>query len=133
MNLHTRTSEQKIEDLRAAGSYSSSLFADLLYLILVNQALNQLPFLYDRYQHVLNTRANRVLVQVESAIPLSADALANIESRLGAVLNKAVTLRNDVDPDLVAGLQFRFPEGKVYDFTYRRALSDFKYYLMERN
>lgn len=121
---------QQVVELPVFGA--SQTFVELLFVILSEGYFNQIQFISDKFTEMLSERTGRFLVVVMTSVLLGAAELSEIQSRLSEILGRSVVLRNDVDTALIAGTVLRLPDGKVYDFSLKRQLSEFKSYLMEK-
>jgi len=115
------------------GLKSSPIFDEVLFLLLENNKINTLQIVYDKISSLLNEKQNKMVVHVETAIPLSTEFSKKISDQLSDIFKKQIILKAFVNTDLIAGISVKLPGGKVYDYSYERLLSDFKHYLRERN
>jgi F-type H+-transporting ATPase subunit delta len=76
----------------------------LLQLLAERDRLHLMGDLLSVYRERLLDRQKIVKARVTSAAPLSADALKAIESRIGAMTGKNVSVDAAVDPELIGGV-----------------------------
>ncbi|MFA5879076.1 MAG: ATP synthase F1 subunit delta [Candidatus Margulisiibacteriota bacterium] len=114
------------------GSHASKLFYELVYILLKNNQMYKLYHVTDKYSSIVREKLNLIIIQVFSAVPLTQDATEKLKQVLVAVTNKKVTLKNFIDPTLIGGWVIKFPDGKIYNLSYKEKLHDLKYYLLER-
>jgi len=76
----------------------------------------------DAAEDIHDELLGRVLASVRTAVPLSDDLRDQITTRLGAVMNKQVRLRESVEPDLIGGMLIRVGD-RVFDSTVSNRLS----------
>ena len=70
--------------------------------------------------------------QVSSAIPLSADALSQIQARLESAFPFQPIVETTIDPTLLGGLRIRV-EDTVYDGSLRARLKQLRHRVRERS
>ncbi len=134
--FHTKGASfsQKIETLAELSCFAPcKTFYELVYLLLEKEMWDRIFYVNEGFGKVVNQRLGRIIVQTFSAEPLSDELRTQLTNRLAQAVSKKVILKNKVDENLVGGLIVKFPNGKIYDFSIRRILSDFKFYLMEKN
>jgi len=112
---------------------SSTVFSEVIALLVEHKMFNKIYALFEGYAKVVNKKLNRIIVQVFSAVPLPDPLLKDMKDRLEFIVKKDVRLKLFVQPALVGGVMLKFPNGQIYDFSINKMLSNFKYHLMERN
>ncbi len=134
--MNTRISNNEkldiIKDLPCFTSPNSTFF-ELLELLLENDMGNKMYYINENFSKVVSSKLNRILVQLFSAVPIPDSIESVINERLSKSLNKKVNLKNFVDPSLIGGMIIKLPDGKIYNFSYSKALSDIKFTLMEKD
>ncbi len=115
------------------GFMPSSLFEELLALTLKHNMADRIYYLDEGFHKILDVKLNRVTIQIMSAVELSDSILNEIKLKLEKMLTKTVVLRPSIDPNLLAGILLKLPDGKIFDFSYNRLLDNLKYFVMERN
>lgn len=93
----------------------------LLQLMADRDRLGMIDDLVAVYRERLLDRRKIVRAELRSAVPLSADAVQAIESRLGAATGKNVAIEAVVDPDLIGGVVAKVGS-TVYDGTVKSQL-----------
>lgn len=134
--LHSKVlgSEQKIEILKSLPCFEpSKTFYTVVYLLLEREIVDRIYYLSEGFSKVVNQKLGRIIVHTFSAQAISGGLKAQLTSQLEGILSKKVVLKNSVDPTLVGGFIVKLPDRKIYDFTVKRILSDYKFYLMEKN
>ena len=77
---------------------------NLLFLLIENGRVRDLPAIVDRYQYLSDEAAGRAHVILWSAAPLSEGDRRRVEEGLSRVTGKQVTLDVQIDPSLIGGL-----------------------------
>ena len=126
--------EDKLATLKSLPCFvPSKVFEQLMGLIVANEMTDKIYYVYDGFGKVVDKELGRVIVQVFSSVQLSLAQTEEIKLALEKVLGKKISLKVFVDEGLVGGLIIKLSNGKIYDFTYKKLLSEFKHYMMERN
>ena len=97
------------------------LTANLLGLLLEKGRFSNLPLVVETYNDLAHKRANRVVVKVSTAEPLTPQLEAEVRVALEKVTQKTVLLETQVDPSLIGGMVARLG-GTVYDASIRNRL-----------
>ncbi len=98
---------------------------NLVYLLVAKGNLNIVAEIADGYQEMLDKYRGIERADVVTAIPLDDDDKRRLETRLGAVVNKKVIIKQEVDPDLLGGIVARMG-GKLLDGSVRSRLAALK-------
>lgn len=132
--LHQRLSNtEKIEMIKSFNCFRpSTLFFELLKLLLEHEMPDKLYSVHEGFSKIVSQKLNRIMVQVYSVIPLSDPIREKITQRLEVILKKTILLKNTVDATLIGGIIIKLPDGKIYNFSLNKALSDIKYSLTEK-
>jgi F-type H+-transporting ATPase subunit delta len=93
----------------------------LLQLMADRDRLGSMDDLLATFRERLLDRQKIVRAELRSAVPLPADVVKAIESRLGAVTGKNVAVDARVDPDLIGGVLAKVGS-TVYDGTVKTQL-----------
>lgn len=109
----------------------SSPLDRFLQVLVERRSLPYLPAMLDCLQEILDERAGRVRVKVVSAVPLDAEATAQLEAALSSSLEKKVVLLPRVDPDILAGLSLEVGS-VVVDGTLRTQIEKLRARLTRR-
>ncbi|MBT3218199.1 MAG: ATP synthase F1 subunit delta [Proteobacteria bacterium] len=97
------------------------LTAKFLGLLLEKGRFSILPLLVDTYVELAHEKANRVVVRVSTAEPLTPQLEAEVRVALEKVTQKTVILHTKVDSSLIGGMVARVG-GTVYDASIRNRL-----------
>ena len=103
----------------------SPVALNLVYLLVARGRLSIVAEIADGYQEMLDSYRGIERAEVVTAIPLEDDDKRKLETRLGAVVNKKVIVRQEVDPDLLGGIVARMG-GKLLDGSVRSRLAALK-------
>lgn len=117
---------------RVVKGRGSELFTNFLRVLARHERLNLLPLIFNQAQLQLELRSGKRRVQVTSAVPLSADLVKQIETRLAAMFPFEPVLEPSVDPDLLGGLRIRVGD-TVYDGSLRARLKQLRHRVRERS
>ncbi|NBV42004.1 hypothetical protein EBR96_04465 [bacterium] len=124
--------EKRVESvLSLPGFTPGQTFVELVFAVLSEEYFNQISEIYDRFVRMLDERLNRWPVILSTAVPASAEVLADLKSRVSRLFGKEIILRNEVDASLVGGMVLLLPNGKRYDFSLKKQLSEVKSHIME--
>jgi F-type H+-transporting ATPase subunit delta len=105
--------------------------AKLLMLLAERDRLVLLPDLADVYRDRLMDYRQVVRAEVTTAVPLSQDRAAQLETRLAELTGRRVTMTAKVDPALIGGIVTRIGS-TVYDGSVATHLATMKQKLMEQ-
>ena len=126
------THEQKVSMVIGLDCFKSSkTFAELLLLILQTRSVKKLYKIHDAFSSYIEEHDHVLLVQMFTAVELSEAVFSKLGKQLETTLGKKILLKTFVDKELIAGSVIKLPGGKVYNFSLERAVSDFKYRLLE--
>ena len=117
--------EDKRKLLAGVLSDVSPLALNLVYLLVTRGRLNVVAEIADGYQEMLDKYRGIERADVVTAILLDDDDKRRLETRLGAVVNKKVIIKQEVDPDLLGGIVARMG-GKLLDGSVRSRLAALK-------
>lgn len=110
----------------------SDLLTDSMQVANSKRRVGLVPAIAQSYREQLNELRQRVIVEVETAVPLSDELRQRMIGRAQRYTNKEVTLEERVDPDLIAGLVVRIGDERV-DRSAARELRILKRRLMDRS
>jgi F-type H+-transporting ATPase subunit delta len=111
--------------LQAMPSPAEPALANALRLLVDRNRLGYLPDIARLYRDMADARAGRVRGQVTSAVPLSADAVAQLQQSLQQLTQRSVVLETKVDPSLLGGVAAQVG-GTLYDGTLRTQLEQMR-------
>ena len=102
-----------------------------LKLLIENGRADQLQAVYTSFHTLAEDARGVVEVTVESALPLNAEQVAEIEKQLSSVFNKKAQAVVQVKPELIAGYRVQVGN-RVLDATVKAALRQFSGQLLHR-
>ncbi|RKH50611.1 ATP synthase F1 subunit delta [Corallococcus sp. AB049A] len=111
--------------LQAMPSPAEPALANAVRLLVDRNRLGYLPDIARLYRDMADARAGRVRGQVTSAVPLSADAVAQLQQSLQQLTQRSVVLETRVDPALLGGVAAQVG-GTLYDGTLRTQLEQLR-------
>ncbi|RKH14213.1 ATP synthase F1 subunit delta [Corallococcus praedator] len=111
--------------LKALPSPADPALANALRLLVDRNRLGYLPDIARLYRDMADARAGRVRGQVTSAVPLSADAVTQLQQSLQQLTQRNVVLETRVDPALLGGVSAQVG-GTLYDGTLRSQLEQMR-------
>ncbi len=100
----------------------SPLALNLVYLLVTRGSLSMVGNIADEYQRLLDGYHGIERAGVITAIPLDDGDKLRLEEQLGAVVNKKVVLKSEVDSSLIGGIVARVG-GKLLDGSTRSRLA----------
>lgn len=117
---------------RAFGGRTSPLFVSFLHVLNNHGRLGLLRLIRREVQDLLDQRANKVRVYVDTAAPLSEEQRRRLEALLQERLQLQPVLVDTVDPDLLGGLVVRVNDYR-FDGSLRSQLQALRRHLIERS
>jgi F-type H+-transporting ATPase subunit delta len=114
------------------GSRSGQLFANFLLVLNDHGRLGLLRYVRAAYLELLDRRASRVRVQVQSARPLAPDQRQRLQEELHTTLKLEPILKEQVDPELIGGMTVRVGDW-LYDASLRTQLEDLRNQILTRS
>ncbi|MCY1046663.1 ATP synthase F1 subunit delta [Corallococcus sp. bb12-1] len=111
--------------LKALPSPADPALANALRLLVDRNRLGYLPDIARLYRDMADARAGRVRGQVTSAVPLSADAVSQLQQSLQQLTQRNVVLETRVDPSLLGGVSAQVG-GTLYDGTLRSQMEQMR-------
>jgi F-type H+-transporting ATPase subunit delta len=100
----------------------SPLALNLVYLLVARGRLNIVAEIADGYQEMLDAHRGIERADVITAIPLDDEDKLRLEARLGALVDKKVVAKQEVDASLLGGIVARMG-GKLLDGSVRSKLA----------
>ena len=101
------------------------LALNLAYLLVTRGRLSMVGDIADEYQQLLDSYRGIEWAEVITAVPLDNEDKRRLAERLGAVVNKKVVLKSEVDSSLIGGVIARVGD-KLLDGSTRSKLLDSK-------
>ena len=98
---------------------------NLVYLLVTRGNLGIVAEIAEEYQQLLDAHRGIERADVFTAVPLDDDDKRKLEARLGAIVDKKVVIKQEVDPDLLGGIVARMG-GKLLDGSVRSRLAALK-------
>jgi F-type H+-transporting ATPase subunit delta len=110
---------------------ATDLFVDFLRVLNEKQRLGMLRFIGIAFRTLLEERAGRVRILVETAAPLSDDEQKAVKDDLAKVIGRTPILLVRVKPELIGGLVIHIGD-KVFDTSIRSKLQTLRNNLLAR-
>jgi len=101
------------------------LALNLVYLLVARGRLSMVGEIADEYQHLLDSYRGIEEAEVITAIPLADEDKLRLEERLGAIVDKKIVIKPEVDSSLIGGIVARIG-GKLLDGSTRSRLEALK-------
>ncbi|MFB1484242.1 ATP synthase F1 subunit delta [Corallococcus sp. RDP092CA] len=111
--------------LQTLPSPAEPALANALRLLVDRNRLGYLPDIARLYRDMADARAGRVRGQVTSAVPLTPDAVTQLQQSLQQLTQRNVVLETRVDPSLLGGVAAQVG-GTLYDGTLRTQLEQLR-------
>jgi len=120
-------------DINAKKQVLKSIFGDSItpillnffFLVLDKKRQTLLLKMFEHFSTLYDNHRNRTVIIIRPAVSLDSDTHAEIKRVFEKALHKTVTIREDVDPSIVGGLQIR-ANNTVYDSSILYSLSRMK-------
>jgi F-type H+-transporting ATPase subunit delta len=109
-----------------------SSFVQFLNVLNEHDRLNMLRPIATAFRNLFDRKRRRLLVQVQSAIPLTDAERDRVRSDIRAVIDLEPILEETVDPEILGGLIIRVGDW-VYDASVRTRLQTIRNQLIERS
>ncbi|MEY4177089.1 MAG: synthase subunit delta, sodium ion specific [Planctomycetota bacterium] len=109
----THEEKERLLDRSFAGKMSPSVL-NFLKVVSRHSRLDCLRSMVRAIHQLLDHLRGRVEVLITTAVPMPADVMASVESRLATALGKSISLTSRIDPQLVGGFVVRIGD-TVYD------------------
>lgn len=114
------------------GPKTPQLFYNILYLLLEHNMAQKIYYAYMGFSNMVSQKTNRIIIQMNTAVSIPKERLSIFQEQLEKTMHKKITLINAVDANLVGGMYLKLPNGQIYDFSYKKALLNLKYYLSKK-
>jgi F-type H+-transporting ATPase subunit delta len=114
------------------GHRAGELFTNFLLVLNSHGRLELLRHIRTAYRELLDRRANRVRVEVRSAVPLPDDQRRRLEQEVREAFHVEPVLEERVEPDLLGGLTVRVGDWQ-YDGTLRTRLQTIRNQVLARS
>lgn len=128
------SSEDRIKALmEIPGFQKSETFQELLFLLIQKKQIVAFAAIYNHYvTHLVDHHGFAIVEAVLPVSNMSGSFMDEISSTLQRAIGKKVVLKTRVDETLIGGVILRLPNGKIFDYSYRKRMRDFKSYVMEK-
>jgi F-type H+-transporting ATPase subunit delta len=126
-----RRARGEIIDKAFAGP-ASELFHDFLRVLNDHERLDLLPAIHAAFRDLLDERARRVRIYVESAVPLQDDQKNRLREELRARYTFEPLLEAHVNPELLGGLRIRIGD-MLFDSSIRTQLAIIRNQIIARS
>jgi F-type H+-transporting ATPase subunit delta len=117
---------------KAFDGRATDVFSNFLHVLNAHDRLDTLRAVALAYRGLYEQRADRVRVQVRSAMPLQDDQQDRLRNELRETFKKEPVLETRVDPDLLGGLIIQVGD-HLYDSSIRTRLDQIRNQLIERS
>jgi len=117
---------------RAFAGRADDVFITFLLVLNEHERLDLVRPILVAARALRDERAQKVRVEVQSAVPLPDDQRERLRQQLQARLRKQPILETRIDPDLIAGVVVRVGDW-VYDASVRTQFSKIRNQLIERS
>jgi F-type H+-transporting ATPase subunit delta len=117
---------------KAFAGRASEAFLNFLLVLNHHERLELLRPIAAAYRELLDQKANRVRVLVETAVPLPDDQRDALQQRLRATMRREPVLETAVNPDLLGGLVVQVGDFR-FDASVRSRLQTLRNQLIERS
>ena len=104
---HTSGSDKKNILSNVLKGKINSLSLELLMILIENDEVQLIEDITNKYNHLMNANSSEVDVSITSNTELSKDKLNSIKDSLAKKLDKQINIKNDVDGNLIGGVQLR--------------------------
>jgi F-type H+-transporting ATPase subunit delta len=133
LNFVDFSTQKRIDTLlEIPGFVSSKTFEELLFLILENRQIVSFHTIYHKYISDLVTNHSFCIVEAVLPVDLQPSFLEEVSASLQKSLGKKIVLKTRVDETLVGGIVLKLPDGKIFDYSYKTKMNNFKSYVMEK-
>jgi F-type H+-transporting ATPase subunit delta len=123
--------KRKVVETLVARTNPSPALGKLLLMLADRDRLSLVPQLAEVYRERLMTHQQVINAEVTTAVPLSAERVAQFEQRIAAATGRRVTMTATVDPSLIGGAVARVGS-IVYDGSIATQLSRMRERLEEQ-
>lgn len=106
-------------------------FYELVAAIIQNRLFLEIDVIASRYTELLAKRMGQRVATVVTPVPLDDATAAKLSTSLAVALGFPVMVKNEVDPTLISGTLFKLPNGKQFDFSAKKQLTEIKSHILE--
>lgn len=120
------TKEEKKNILTKVYGKLDSLFLDFMYVLIDNNRINRISYIYDYYNQLIKIEHNILHIEAYSVKELTKTQIDNLRKTLSSYYNgKTLEIENIVDPKLIGGVRIEC-NGKTLDVTLKKSLANMK-------
>ncbi len=120
------TKEEKKNILTKVYGKLDSLFLDFMYVLIDNNRINRISYIYDYYNQLIKIEHNILHIEAYSVKELTKAQIDNLRKTLSSYYNgKTLEIENIVDPKLIGGVRIEC-NGKTLDVTLKKSLANMK-------
>ena len=120
------TKEEKKNILTKVYGKLDSLFLDFMYVLIDNNRINRISYIYDYYNQLIKIEHNILHIEAYSVKELTKTQIDNLRKTLSSYYNgKTLEIENIVDPKLISGVRIEC-NGKTLDVTLKKSLANMK-------
>ena len=120
------TKEEKKNILTKVYGKFDSLFLDFMYVLIDNNRINRISYIYDYYNQLIKNEHNILHIEAYSVKELTKTQIDNLRKTLSSYYNgKTLEIENIVDPKLIGGVRIEC-NGKTLDVTLKKSLANMK-------
>ena len=120
------TKEEKKNILTKVYGKLDSLFLDFMYVLIDNNRINRISYIYDYYNQLIKIEHNILHIEAYSVKELTKTQIDNLRKTLSSYYNgKTLEIENIVDPKLIGGVRIEC-NGKTLDDTLKKSLANMK-------
>lgn len=120
------TKEEKKNILTKVYGKLDSLFLDFMYVLIDNNRINRISYIYDYYNQLIKIEHNILHIEAYSVKELTKTQIDNLRKTLSSYYNgKTLEIKNIVDPKLIGGVRIEC-NGKTLDVTLKKSLANMK-------
>jgi F-type H+-transporting ATPase subunit delta len=124
--------ERKKEAILHAFGGSGDILVNFLLVLNEHDRLDTLRAVAITYRELYDAKSGRILVRVQSAIPLTHEQQERLRQELRETFRREPVVEASVDPELLGGMVVRV-EDWVYDASVRTRLANLRKQLIERS
>lgn len=120
------TKEEKKNILTKVYGKLDSLFLDFMYVLIDNNRINRISYIYDYYNQLIKIEHNILHIEAYSVKELTKTQIDNLRKTLSSYYDgKTLEIENIVDPKLIGGVRIEC-NGKTLDVTLKKSLANMK-------
>ncbi len=106
-------------------------FFELVAAIVDHHLVGHIEAIADTYTSLLASREGKQVVVVVTAVSLDDSRKQAVAAAVESALGTPVLVKNEVDASLIFGTIFKLPNGKQFDFSAKKRLTEIKSHILE--